>query len=624
MSSSDFIIKLKYESMNNNLRKKTAGNRTTTIKINAIRNIQQYDEYDEPECKNWFGIKFTETEIEKYPDAKMDDTIPDCNYLCIDPHKIYSGGLFLEGEYEYVLCDKCNCEKNPHCIQVLKDVSSSRIYTGDKLFEQGKYDFIECSVCGVDVDVNKDVCNDDIPPINILPNNPNIPSLPLKSTKPNDKKPVTTTPFCGECFNIPPPNIYTGDGPIPESQRHLYTHVDCKSCGITYNLCNPPQQPQPPVEPTTAAPEYMPYIHINPTAHKNQYSRMNSICKKQKEYKEMNPPPLPSEEVYVNGAGEFVNKWYIYDGTIPIDDDTTAYDAGYKYVVCNNCMDVGPNEIRIEGIEKAVNKNEIYDAQTCVNELTEITECRMCGNYYEDDDIINKKIHGICNGPALDICGNFKYVTCSSCSNKSNKITMQFTNNYILPPEIPPSKYVNNVGFVNTEDIYYGTDENNETLEYSVENIPNKFKYVISELCTPSSSSTPPSQLCPPTPECALNIEYKNPFKPLLMNVIEPTPEYILVNGVGIVKTEEIYDGSTHITDSTTAYDAGYKYVACNHCMDVGPNELLVTNFTTTPPTEYVINKKSVYNGDPSIQDNSTAHNEGFHLWNTQQSTHPR
>ena len=273
MSCSDFINKKKYEAMNNNLRKKTAGNMTLVKQINAIRNIQHINEYYEPEINKWFGVNFNENS--QYPDAIIDNSIPNCNFSCIPEDRIYRGGIFVDGAYDYVECNTCQCEKNPYCIDVLSDVDPSRIYRGgifvdgaydyvecDKcnltknsqcldvllnvdpsriyrggVFVEGAYDYVECKECGINIDVNEDIIDPDIvcdacnvtediidpdivcdacnvnediidpdivcdacnvnvndafcdePFIEEI-NNPNIPSIPLISTKPISKKTI--------------------------------------------------------------------------------------------------------------------------------------------------------------------------------------------------------------------------------------------------------------------------------------------------------------------------------------------------------------------------------------------------------------------------------------------------
>jgi hypothetical protein len=67
------------------------------------------------------------------------------------------------------------------------------------------------------------------------------------------------------------------------------------------------------------------------------------------------------------------------------------------------------------------------------------------------------------------------------------------------------------------------------------------------------------------------------------------------------------------IPDNSNAYKEGYQYVECDHCMDIGPNEIRAINQTTNPPTDIIINTQTIYNNNkPHIQDNSSAFKEGY------------
>lgn len=565
MASSDFINKLKYESMNNNLRYKTSGNRTAVQKINAIRNIiHEYDENEDEQDNTWFGVNFAEKN--NYPNAYIDNTSPYCNYSCIDPERIYSGGIFVDGQYDYVLCEKCNCEKNPYCLSVLTDISENRVYRGGE-FIKGAYDYVECSTCGIEIDVNEEIC-DNPPPI--YTNDPTIPSLPLQTTKPSDKKPVTA-PFCGSCFDVSKNRIYSGG----EFIEGAYDYVECKTCETTINLCSTTKTRSScydDIDPSRIyhgegdfingnydyvechhcggdpkitcefceEPAYVPYVRINPIAHKRQPPR---LCKDKTQ--ECRPPtPPPPTRTYIDGIG-FVNTDTIYDGKNPIPDNTTAYQEGYSFIKCDQCFAVGPNEVYVDSClptevppymdyPKRVNKDEIYDCS------------------FSSFDVCHK-----CNTPALEASTKYKYTTCDTC-NPSTEIPfpLQFTNNYILPPEIPPKIFIENIGFVDSNEIFYGTCKDNETIDYNVENIPANYKYII---CDANAE-----EIRPPTPECEKNIVYPNPFKPV--DKLYSKPEEIYVNGIGFVNTNTIYDGSNPIPNEKTAYDENYNFVVCKEC----------------------------------------------------------
>jgi hypothetical protein len=227
MSCSDFINKKKYEAMNNNLRKKTAGNMTLVKQINAIRNIQHINEYYEPEINKWFGVNFNENS--QYPDAIIDNSIPNCNFSCIPEDRIYRGGIFVDGAYDYVECNTCQCEKNPYCIDVLSDVDPSRIYRGG-IFVDGAYDYVECDKCNL---TKNPYCIDvlsDVDPSRIYRGGIFVDGA-YDYVECNTCQ-CEKNPYCIDVLSdVDPSRIYRGgifvDG--------AYDYVECDKCNLTKN-----------------------------------------------------------------------------------------------------------------------------------------------------------------------------------------------------------------------------------------------------------------------------------------------------------------------------------------------------------------------------------------------------
>ena len=130
MSASDYISKKKYEHMKNTFRTKDSSNEISKKKINVIRNVHNIDVFGEPIETKWFGVAFSNTEIQLCPDAHIDSMIhtkplitktpertiepalkkrlpPNICGSCFPQKDIYTGGPFIEGAYKFIACNQC-------------------------------------------------------------------------------------------------------------------------------------------------------------------------------------------------------------------------------------------------------------------------------------------------------------------------------------------------------------------------------------------------------------------------------------------------------------------------------------------------------------------------------------